>query len=224
MQTLHVDQKTFRDYAAEDILHKVQAYCSKYKRVDIVFDVYKKSSLKSETRAQRGKAIRRRVTESSKTPSNWKNFLRDDDNKTELFSFLASKICQVVAESTIVVTNGEEIVSNKSEITESSDLGLAIGLEKLCIAFGQGAHSRWIPIHDIVSTIGPERSSGLPFFHAFSGCDVVSAFRGKAKKSVWQTWNVCDEVSGTLTKLSHWPTTVDDDDDLQMLVRFVVIM
>ena len=168
-----------------------------------------------------------------------------------------------------MVTNGEEIVSNKSEITESSDLApcsqeeadtrifvhmrhatangsstvtikandtdvviiaiscfqsfKAIGLEKLWIAFGQGAHSRWIPIHDIVSTIGPERSSGLPFFHAFSGCDVVSAFRGKAKKSVWQTWNVCDEVSGTLTKLSHWPTTVDDD-DLQMLERFVVIM
>ncbi|CAB1447958.1 unnamed protein product [Pleuronectes platessa] len=53
--------KTFRYYAAEDILPKIQAYCSKYKRVDIVFDVYKKSSLKSETRAQRGKAIRRRV-------------------------------------------------------------------------------------------------------------------------------------------------------------------
>ena len=38
-----------------------------------------------------------------------------------------------------------------------------------------------------------------------------------------QTWNVCEEVSGTFTKLSHWPTTVDDD-DLQMLERFVVIM
>ena len=34
---------------------------------------------------------------------------------------------------------------------------------------------------------------------------------------------MCDEVSGTFTKLSHWPTTVDDD-DLQMLERFVVIM
>ena len=224
MQTLHVDQKTFRVYAAEDILLKVQAYCSKNKRVEIVFYVYKKSSLKSETRAQRGKAMRRRVTESSKAPSNWKNFLRDDDNKTELFSFLARKIYQVVAESTIVVTNGEEIVSNKSEITESSDLApcfqeeadtrifvhmrhstangsstgtikandtdvvsiaiscfqsfKTIGLEKLWIAFCQGAHSRWIPIHDIVSTIGARKIQWPTIFHAFSGCDVVSAFRG----------------------------------------------
>ena len=98
----------------------------------------------------------------------------------------------------------------------------AIGLEKLWIAFGHGAHSRWIPIHDIVSTIWPEKSSGLPFFHAFSGRD-VSAFRGKAKKSAWQTWNVCDDISGTFPKLSQWPTTIDDN-DLQMLEKFVVIM
>lgn len=30
-----------------------------------------------------------------------------------------------------------------------------LGLEKMWIAFGQEIHLRWIPIHYIVSTIGP---------------------------------------------------------------------
>ena len=51
-----------------------------------------------------------------------------------------------------------------------------IGLQKMWVAFGQGANLRWIPIHDIMSAIGPEKSAGLLFFHAFSGCDTVSAF------------------------------------------------
>ncbi len=98
-----------------------------------------------------------------------------------------------------------------------------LGLEKMWIAFGQEIHLRWIPIHYIVSTIGPQKASGILFFHAFSGCDVVSAFRGKGKKSAWLTWNVCNEVSNVFKQLSKYPPTVGDD-DLEMLEKFVVIM
>ena len=63
-----------------------------------------------------------------------------------------------------------------------------LGLQKLWVAFGQGSYWLWIPIHDIVATIDPEKTNGLLFFHSFSGCDIVSAFRGKAKLSAWQTW------------------------------------
>ena len=65
-----------------------------------------------------------------------------------------------------------------------------LGLQKLWIAFGQGAHLKWIPRHEIVPVIGPEKTSGILFFHAFTGCDVVSSFRGKGKTSARQTWNV----------------------------------
>ena len=98
-----------------------------------------------------------------------------------------------------------------------------LGLEKMWIAFGQGSSSRWIPVHEIVSQIGPEKTQGMPFFHAFTGCDVVSAFRGKRKKSAWQTWNVCTGASATFTKLSKRPTHVDED-DMNKLERFVVVM
>ena len=56
--------------------------------------------------------MRRRVTGTSKTPSNWRNFLRDDKNKTELFHFLADKICEVQISSTVIVTKGEDVISN----------------------------------------------------------------------------------------------------------------
>ena len=44
--------KTFDEYAELEVVPKVQAYSSKYKRTDIVFDVYKEKSLKAETRSK----------------------------------------------------------------------------------------------------------------------------------------------------------------------------
>ncbi len=72
----------------------------------------------------------------------------------------------VKANDTIVVVLA---VSTFTDIAEH-------GLAKIWIAFGQGVHTRMIAVHEIVSVIGPEKGNGLPFFHTFTGCDVVSAF------------------------------------------------
>ena len=58
-------------------------------RLDVVCGEYTAYSLKAETRTRRGKGIRRRVEPSNAIPGNWQEFLRINDNKTELFSFLA---------------------------------------------------------------------------------------------------------------------------------------
>ena len=60
-------------------------------------------------------------------------------------------------------------------------------MEKLWLSFGQGGYQRWIPVHDVCQKIGLEKSKGILFFYAFTGCDVVSAFRGKGKTATWQT-------------------------------------
>ena len=261
------NSKTFEDYVCDDILPKVQSYGAKYEQVDIVFDVYKKSSLKSETRLKRGQGIRRRVSGTSKTPKDWKSFLRNDENKTELFNFLAEKICSAETTCTIIVTKGEDVISNKelsleevtpccheeadtrifvharhailcgrkSLIIKANDTDIlviavsvltalqSIGLQNMWLAFGQGANARWIPVHEIVSAIGSQKASGILYFHAFTGCDTVSAFRGKGKKSAWLTWKVCDEATETFTKLSNCPAEVSDV-DMQKLERFVALM
>ena len=80
--------------------------------MDIVFDVYRPSNLKAETRTKRGKGARRRVTENGKLPNNWRSFIRDDINKTELFEYLAEKVATVLTEKTVIITKGAEAISN----------------------------------------------------------------------------------------------------------------
>lgn len=104
--------KTFEDYAMLDVLPKVLTYSTKYKRTDIVFDVYQSSSLKAETRSKRGHGVKRRVTNKGKVPSNWRNFLRDSDNKTELFRFLADKIAHMSTPNLVIVTKDENVACN----------------------------------------------------------------------------------------------------------------
>ena len=59
-------------------------------RLDITWDVYIAEKLRADTHRKRGKGVRRHVNPSSAFPGNWQAFLRIDDNKTELFSFLAT--------------------------------------------------------------------------------------------------------------------------------------
>ena len=127
------------------------------------------------------------------------------------------------------VTEGNQTLMIKANDTDVVVIAISIlpslqelGLQKLWIAFGQGKHLKWIPIHDIVSAIGPEKSSGILFFHAFTGCDVVSAFRGKGKKSAWQTWNVCNDASSVFNKLSKYPPTFGDEEDIKNLKKFMI--
>ena len=45
----------------------------------------------------------------------------------------------------------------------------------------------------------------------------------KGKKSAWLTWDVCEKVSESFTRLSHCPSGVSDG-DMQKLETFAVLM
>ena len=210
-----------------------------------------------------GTGIRRKVVSSSRLPGNWNNFLRLDDNKTELFEFLATHIEMTEAANRIVATKGENVVSNiainmeglspctheeadtrlfihakdaasegcKNVILKSTDTDVVVigvtlfndlNVENLWIAFSRGKSFRWVPIHEISLSLGP-RAKALTFFHSFTGCDTVSAFHGKGKKSAWQAWNVFEEATEVFRKLGNLPETISDD-DIQILEQFVVIL
>ena len=74
--------------------------------------VYRKSTVKGEARMRRGQGIRRKVTGISKTPTNWRSFLRDDENKTESFQFLTDRICQTQTTSILLVTKEGCVICN----------------------------------------------------------------------------------------------------------------
>ena len=64
---------------------------------------------------------------------------------------------------------------------------MELGLEKMWVTFGKGEKTRWIPTHEVASAIGPEKTRGILFFHAFSGCDIVSSVHEKSKKCAFKT-------------------------------------
>uniref|UniRef100_UPI00358FF46D uncharacterized protein n=1 Tax=Myxine glutinosa TaxID=7769 RepID=UPI00358FF46D len=87
-----VGTKTFQEYATLVFLPYIKAQLRNVSRVDIVWDMYIQGSLKSTAREKRGKGIRRHVTAANTIPGNWQEFLRLDNNKTELFEFLAHQV------------------------------------------------------------------------------------------------------------------------------------
>ena len=93
------------------------------------------------------------------------------------------------------------------------------------VAFGQGQSLRWINVHDLFHYVGQEKVKGMLFFHAFTGCDTVSAYRNKGKKNAWQTWDIklCPKATPVFSKLGVYPPIVEDG-DLEILEKFVILM
>ena len=51
-----------------------------------------------------------------------------------------------------------------------------LSLLELWIEFGKSANRKYIPIHEIVKSLGPERAGYLTLFHSLTRCDQVSFF------------------------------------------------
>lgn len=80
---------TIGEYIQVQVVPYLLGWMGSLSRLDIVWDVYKKDSLKLGTRENRGTGIRRRVTTQTKIPSNYSGFLRVDTNKAELFTVIS---------------------------------------------------------------------------------------------------------------------------------------
>ena len=68
----------------------------KYTRIDIVYDVYYKISIKNATREKHGRGFRYTVTGQVKIPKDWKAFLNISENKIELFAFLTDVVTHML--------------------------------------------------------------------------------------------------------------------------------
>ena len=79
--------KTFSSYAKDAIVPHLMRILEKVVRLDVVWDVYHKHTLKNATRQKGGKGTRRMVSPQTMIPDKWDTFLRDNQNKTELFHF-----------------------------------------------------------------------------------------------------------------------------------------
>ena len=89
-----VEALMFDEYAEKVFIPHLQQQLHQSKCVDVVWDTYVPDSLKDATREKRGQGVRRKVAGQTRLPKNWMMFLRDPDNKSELFSFLTFKVAE----------------------------------------------------------------------------------------------------------------------------------
>ena len=90
------------------------------------------------------------------------------------------------------------------------------------IAFGTGKCFRFIAAHEIARALGPDRCMALPMFHAFTGCDTVSFFRGRGKRTTCDTWKAYDDVTPALCSLATTPESVESF--IKPMERFVILL
>jgi hypothetical protein len=257
--------KTFKDYATTVFLPYIIKQAQNVKRVDIVWDRYLPHSLKRGTRKARGTGARRRVCDTAAIPLNWKSFLRSDENKKELFQYLAEKAASLKVTNVDIISTVDIDVISSSLIDkeglapcnhEEADtrmlvhakhasknslkkimirtfdtdvvvLAIAylrkIDAEELWVAFGVGKHLKYLPIHAIRSTLPQDQCESLPFFHAVTGCDNVSYFAGRGKKTAFQSWKCYPEATAVFQSLSSPQETIREE-QITILERFVVFM
>jgi len=79
----------------------------------MVWDQYGSMSIKATTREKRREGTRQRVSSSAKVPGNWHNFLSNDENKKELFSFLSTSIVQTPVQDgkQVYITSGDQVLN-----------------------------------------------------------------------------------------------------------------
>ena len=97
------------------------------------------------------------------------------------------------------ITNHSE-KSPTRKLTNTS-LTSSAGTLKLLMELGAGKSLRFIPIHQIARSLGPDQSSVFQFFHVFSGCDTTSSLSGNARKVLFDMWTSMDDITLLFQKL-----------------------
>ena len=79
------------------------------------------------------------------------------------------------------------------------------GLTELWVGYGKGKAYTDIPIHQVACQLGPSLCDAIPFFHAFTGCDMSSSMMGIGKKTAWKAWADNPEITGTMVAITTRP-------------------
>ena len=124
------------------------------------------------------------------------------------------------------VKQGYNKVSIRTVDTDVVVLAVAsaqpLNITELWIAFGAGNNFQYLPAHEMADALGPDCCVALPMFHAFNGCDTVSCFGGRGKRTTWGMWNAYEEITPAFCALAATPVTIENW--LSPLERFVVLL
>ena len=122
---------------------------------------------------------------------------------------------------------GHRRIKIRSNDTDVVVLAIAIvntlAIDEMWITHGSGKNVQNIPVHAVAASLGPAKSAAMSMFHALTGCDTVSYFRGRGKKTAWDVWGVYPELTPVLSILKASPEDITEE-SMAVLERFVVLL
>ena len=77
---------------------------------------------------------------------------------------------------------------------------ITLNLEELWIEFGVDKYRRYISIHTCAETFGRKLCNSFTLWHALKGCDTVSSFNEKGKKTAWKVLRLFDGGLATFSR------------------------
>lgn len=98
-------------------------------------------------------------------------------------------------------------------------MSIESGLQEVWLLTGTANKRRYVKVNKIAETLGPDRSTALRGFHAFTGCDTISYLHTKGKKSCFKTWLSHPEVTPALKEISQ-PLLSLSPEIMAMLEKF----
>ena len=104
----------------------------------------------------------------------------------------------------------QKVVYKDSRHKHSGFSNFYFNPDELWLAFRMGAKFWYIPIYEVATNMNSRICATLPMFHAFIGCDMVSAFCGRGKRTAWNTWKVYPEVTKAFEELQLMQTEISE--------------
>ena len=95
--------------------------------------------------------------------------------------------------------------------------------DEVWVTYGSEKNVQNIPTHAVATSLGRDKASTLPMFHALTGCDTVSFFNGRGKRTAWDVWGVFPKPTPVLRVLKASSKEITDD-CMAVLERFVVLL
>ncbi|KAG0697409.1 hypothetical protein GWK47_003028 [Chionoecetes opilio] len=205
VQKLKGNDNTFSQLAGTALSHVVPEG-AKSRRIYVVFDVYKETSIKDAERANRsaGTGIHFKNIQPGHNIQQWRKLLGSSSNKASLIKFLLCfKITKEQWEEAPELKSSQEEADTrlllhalhaaesgyKSVIITAEDTDVMVLCLGMCHKIpshlfqkcGTKNRTRFLDITTLSRTLGGSVCDSLIGMHAFTGCDTVSAFAGRGK-------------------------------------------
>ena len=87
----------------------IKSYARKHSRVYALFFIYRQDIINDETRQKIVTGVYRKVIGNCRPPKSWNNFIRCDENKTEIFGFLVDKFILPQNYAQVIVTKRNDV-------------------------------------------------------------------------------------------------------------------